>query len=196
MDQSLRALLAELEATGRENDSRQQDWRKKMLNLDPETAQVLALLVRLGRRTRLLEIGTSNGYSTIWLAWAARAGGGRVASIERDPWKRDLADANLRRAGLRETVELVAGGAAEAIANLPGPFDFVFFDADRHNAPAHLARLLPKLTPDALLAADNTLSHAEEIAGYVAAVEALPGFDHVVLPVVKGLSLAHRSAAG
>lgn len=194
MDEGIRSLLAELEASGRENDARQQDWRKKMLNLDPETARMLALLVRLGRRTRLLEIGASNGYSTIWLAWAARAGGGRVVSIERDPWKRELAEANLRRAGLRETVELVPGGAAEAVASLPGPFDFVFFDADRRNAPAHLARLLPKLTPDALLVADNALSHPEEIAGYLAAIEALPACEHVVLPVGKGLSVAYRTA--
>lgn len=196
MDERLRALLAELEATGRENDARQHDWRKKMLNLDPETARVVALLVRLGRRTRLLEIGTSNGYSTIWLAWAAHADGGRVASIERDPRKRELADTNLRRAGLRDAVELVAGGAADAIERLPGPFDFVFFDADRRNAPAHLANLLPKLTVDALLVADNALSHPEEIAGYLAAVEALPGCEHVVLPVGKGLSVAHRSVTG
>jgi predicted O-methyltransferase YrrM len=143
-----------------------------------------------------LEIGTSNGFSTIWLAWAAREVGGRVTSIERDPWKRELADANLQRAGLRDTVDLVAGGAAEAVARLPGPFDFVFFDADRRHAPAHLERLLPKLTADAVLAADNALSHPTEIADYVAAIEALPSFDHLVLPVGKGLSLAYRSAIG
>jgi predicted O-methyltransferase YrrM len=140
----------------------------------------------------LLEIGTSNGYSTIWLAWASRAIGGHISSIDREAYKQVLADANLRRAGLRDVVDLVCGDATQVVANLPGPFDFVFFDADRRSAPAQLALLVPKLTPDALVLADNVLSHPDEIAGYLAAVEALPQFEHLVVPIGKGLSLAYR----
>jgi predicted O-methyltransferase YrrM len=191
VDASLRTLLAELEAWGRENDARQQDRRRKMLNLRPETAQLLGILVRAGRRTRLLEIGTSNGYSTIWLAWATRQVGGRVVSVDANPDKHTLADANLRRAGLRDAVDLHTGDATAVVAALPGPFDFVFFDADRLSAPAQLALLLPKLAPGALVAADNALSHPDEIAGYLAAVAARPEFDHLVVPVGKGLSLAY-----
>jgi predicted O-methyltransferase YrrM len=191
VDLSLRTLLAELEAWGRENDAREQDRRRKVLNLHPETAQLLGILVRAGRRTRLLEIGTSNGYSTIWLAWAARQVGGRVVSIDANPDKHALADANLRRAGLRDAVDLHTGDATAVVAALPGPFDFVFFDADRRSAPAQLALLLAKLVPGALVAADNALSHPDEIAAYLAAVAARPEFDHLVVPVGKGLSLAY-----
>ncbi|HEX6780169.1 MAG TPA: hypothetical protein VF099_18305 [Ktedonobacterales bacterium] len=77
---------------------------------------------------------------------------------------------------------------------MSGPFDGVFFDADRLSAPAQLSLLLPKLTPDALLLADNALSHPEEIAGYLAAVTARSDFDHLVISVGKGLSVAYRSA--
>jgi predicted O-methyltransferase YrrM len=69
-DADIRAFLTELYAAGQHNDSQQQERGKKMLNLEPETAQFLNILVRSSRRTRLLEIGTSNGYSTIWLARA------------------------------------------------------------------------------------------------------------------------------
>ncbi len=103
-----------------------------------------------------------------------------------------MADENLRRAGLRESVDLELGDATGAVGSLPGPFDLVFFDADRVSAPAQLRLLVPKLAPDAMLFADNVLSHPEEIAGYLAALEELPGFDRLVVPIGKGLSVAYR----
>src|SRR5437588_5614123 len=192
MDASLRHLLSELEEAGRRNDEQEQDRSRKMLNLEPETAHLLSVLVRSSRRTRLLEIGTSNGYSTIWLAWATHMVGGHVISIDRGEHKQALADANLRRAGLRDVVDLIHGDATEIVATFAGPFDFVFFDADRLSAPSQLALLLPKLTADAFLLADNALSHPQEIVGYLSAVQALRQFDHLVIPIGKGLSLAYR----
>jgi predicted O-methyltransferase YrrM len=189
----IRTFLTELYAAGQHHDSQQQEHSKKMLNLEPQTAQFLNILVRSSRRTRVLEIGTSNGYSTIWLAWAASLTGGHVTSIDRDAHKQAQADANLRHVGLREFVDLLCGDATEIVANLRGPFDCIFFDADRSSAPAQLSLLIPKLMPDVLLLADNVLSHPEEIAGYLQAVEDLPQFDHIVIPVGKGVSLAYRS---
>lgn len=193
-DAGIRAFLTDLYAAGQHNDSQQQERSNKMLNLEPATAQFLNILVRSSRRTRLLEIGTSNGYSTIWLAWAASLTGGHVMSIDRDAQKQAQADVNLRHVGLRELVDLQCGDATEIVARLPGPFDCVFFDADRYSAPAQLSLLIPKLAPDVLLLADNVLSHPNEIAGYLQAVEALPQFDHIVVPIGKGLSIAYRSA--
>ena len=192
MDDQLRTLLNELYQQGQTNDERQEDRRQKMLNLEPETAQFVSFLARSSKRTRVLEIGTSNGYSTCWLAWSAQQTGGHVISIDREPYKHALAETNLRRAGLRELVELHCGDATEIVAGLPGPFDCVFFDADRYSAPAQLALLLPKLTPDALLLADNAISHPAEIAGYIEAIQALRDFEHMVIPVGKGLSVAYR----
>lgn len=194
MDAGVRALLTELGDWGRANDARTRDRGGKVLNLEPETAELIGILVRVGRRTRLLEIGTSNGYSTIWLAWATRVTGGRLTSIERDPAKTAMADANLRRAGLRDVVDLAPGDATEIVQTLPGPFDFVFFDADRTSAPAQLELLAPKLSPDVLILADNVISHPDEIAGYLSALDALPDFARVVVPVGKGLSVAYRGS--
>jgi len=195
-DADIRAFLIELYETGQQHDAQEQERTKKMLNLESETAQFLNILIRSSRRKCLLEIGTSNGYSTIWLAWAASVTGGRVTSIDRDAQKQAQADANLRRVGLREMVDLKCGDATEIVAGLPGPFDCVFFDADRHSAPAQLSLLIPKLALDALLLADNVLSHPDEIAAYLRTLEALPQFDRVIVPVGKGLSVAYRSAAG
>lgn len=193
MELHLRTLLDELYQQGQTNDAWQEDRRQKMLNLEPETAQLISFLVRSSKRTHILEIGTSNGYSTCWLAWSAQQTGGLVISIDREQQKHVLANTNLRKAGLRELVELRCGDATEIVASLSGPFDCVFFDADRYSAPAQLALLLPELAPEVLLLADNALSHPSEIAGYLEAVRALPGFEQMVLPVGKGLSVAYRS---
>lgn len=192
MEENLRSVLAELEAFGRDNDDRHTDRDRKMLNLEPDTARLIGILVRNGRRKELLEIGTSNGYSTIRLAWAARSTGGRLISVERNPDKIAMAAANLERVGLRESVELREGDALQVVRELPGPFDCVFLDADRLTYPALLTALLPKLTSDALVLADNVYSHPDEIAGYLAAISSLPEFEHVVVGVGKGLSIANR----
>ena len=192
-DTEIRAFLNELYEKGQQNDTREQERQKKMLNLEPETAQFLHILLRSSHRTRLLEIGTSNGYSTIWLAWAMSHTGGQLISLDRDASKQAQADQNLRRAGLRDLVELKCGDATEKVAGLSGPFDCIFFDADRYSAPAQLSLLMPKLTPDVLLLADNVLSHPTEIAGYLNALEALPQFDRLILPIGKGLSVGYRA---
>jgi len=192
MKVELRNLLRELEVWGQENDAREEDRSHKMLNLEPDTAHLISILIRSSQRKHLLEIGTSNGYSTIWLAAAVKATSGRVISIDRDADKQAMADANLRRAGLRDLVELIAGDATEIVKTLVGPFDLVFFDADRLSAPAQLQLLLPKLTAGALVLADNVTSHPDQIADYLAAIQALPDFDHMVVPVGKGLSIAYK----
>jgi predicted O-methyltransferase YrrM len=194
METHLRELLTELEMFGNENDAAHADRSKKMLNLEPDTAQLMSILVRSSKCQRMLEIGTSNGYSTIWLAWAAAATGGQVISIERDAEKQAMADANLKRAGLRDKVDLHLGDATEIVAALDGTFDFVFFDADRLSAPEQLKLLLPKLQSGALVLADNVLSHPDQIAPYLAAITALPEFDHMVIAVGKGLSIAYKQS--
>jgi len=194
MKRPVKELLTELERRGAESDAREADRARKMLNLEPETAQLLSILVCSSGARRVLEIGTSNGYSTIWLAAAMAETGGQVISIERSAEKQVMARENLARAGLAEHVALILGEATAVVRELAGPFDFVFFDADRLSAPEQLKLLTPKLAPQVLIAADNALSHPQEIAGYLKAVSALEGFEHVVVPVGKGLSLAHRSA--
>ena len=194
MNAQIRELLTELERKGRENDARETDRSRKMLNLQPETARLMSILAGCSKATRVLEIGTSNGYSTIWLAAAVMPAGGRVTSIDRDPDKHARARENLRRAGLLDRVQLLLGDATEVVGQLKGPFDLVFFDADRTSAPDQLRILLPKLAPDVLLLADNALSHPEQIAAYLAAVDRLD-CQRTVVAVGKGLSIAYRTGA-
>jgi predicted O-methyltransferase YrrM len=192
MDEILiRKVLKDLERYGADLDAQETEHSRKMLNLEPETAHLIHILIRSSGRRNLLEIGTSNGYSTIWLAWATEATDGHVTSLDRSPDKHKMADANLRRAGLRDRVDLRTGDATEIVRELAGPFDLVFFDADRLSAPDQLALLLPKLVPGALVLADNVTSHPREIEGYLAALRSQPKLDTMIIPVGKGLSLAY-----
>ena len=189
---ALVSLLDEIEEFGRAQDDGQREHSKKMLNLEPATARLLHFILRSARRRKILEVGTSNGYSTIWIAAALAPAGGEVISIDRSADKHALARVNLEKAGLAHCVSLITGEAANTIPNLAGPFDAVFFDADRINAGAELQLLLPKLSQDVIVAADNVSSHPREIAGYLEAIRALPDFWEFTVPVGKGLSIAYR----
>jgi predicted O-methyltransferase YrrM len=192
MEQKLRELLQEIERHGRENDALVSERPRMMLNLDPASAQLISILVRASGVTRALEVGTSNAYSTIWLAWSLAPVGGKIISIDRNPNKHALARENLRRAGLLDVVELRAGDAVEIVGQVSGPFDLVFLDADRKMFPEVMKILLPKLAPKALVIADNVLSHPEDIAEYLKLMSSLADFQHTIVPVGKGLSIAYR----
>ena len=191
MDQHLRDLLREIETRGLENDAHATERPRMMLNLEPASAQLLSILVRASGVKRALEIGTSNAYSTIWLAWSL-APAGRLISIDRNPDKHVLARENLRRADLLDRVELRTGDAAEIVRELSGPFDLVFLDADRRSFPQQINILLPKLAQKVLVVADNVLSHPEEIAEYLKWISSREDFQHTTVPVGKGLSIAFR----
>ena len=187
-------LLRELETEGQRNDAQQTDRKKKFLNLERPTAELIYVLLQASRRKQILEIGTSTAFSTIWIAAALKdCSDAKFISVEISPEKLALARKNLARAGFSNRVELLEGNATDVVAGLKGPFDCVFFDADRVSAPAQLRLLLPKLSADVLLLADNALSHPDEISAYKAMVEQLPGFICTLTPVGKGLHIAWRS---
>src|SRR5947209_3508547 len=155
MDDVLLELLEKLAEFGEDNDARETTRPKRMLNITRDTGRLLWILVRATGATRILEVGTSNAFSTIWLADAARSNGGRVTTLELNPEKIALARANLATAGLEGVVDIIEGRAADSLAALPGLFDIVFLDADRPSYLAYLELLVPKLRSGGMLIADN-----------------------------------------
>jgi predicted O-methyltransferase YrrM len=187
-------VLQKVEAFGQSNDAHETDRARRMLNLERNTAELIQILVFSSSRKRVLEIGTSNGYSAMWLGSVLRTipGAQRLVTIERDADKVQQARLNIASAGLSETVTVHEGSATKIIETLPGPFDCVFFDADRISAPEQLRLLLPKLERDVLLLADNIISHPDEVAGYLAEFNHLPEFVTTIATVGKGLHIAYR----
>ena len=187
-------MLDEIERFGLSHDPAQTDRKQKMLNLERSTAELIHILLLSSGRKRVLEIGTSNGFSAIVIGATLQLIDGAVplTTIEQDPLKVAGARTNIAHANLSFIVQVIQGSATEVVNELAGPFDCVFFDADRLSAPEQLQILLPKLESDVLLLTDNVLSHPQEVEAYIAAVEQLPGFVSIIVPVGKGLHIAHR----
>jgi predicted O-methyltransferase YrrM len=195
MDATRRHFLDELYAHGRAHDEAREDRLERLRNVEPETAELLGVLVRAMGAERVLEIGTSNGYSTIWLGDAAEAVGGSVVSLEIEPKRTAQALDNLTRAGVHELVELRTQDAAEALAAFAdGAFDLVFLDAERREYATYWPDLVRVLRPRGLLVVDNTLSHARELVEFSELVYSEEGVTSTLVTVGAGVLLVVKSA--
>jgi predicted O-methyltransferase YrrM len=187
----LMELLAEIEDFGRKNDATITERPRRMLNITRDTGEFLVVLVKAMRAKRVLEIGTSNGYSTLWLANAARSIGGMVTTVELAELKVGMAHANFARSGLAPFITQVhddAGAVLKKAAD--ASFDLVFLDSERPEYPDWWPDLERVLRPGGLLVVDNATSHAEQMAPFVAIVTADAAFTTSLVPVGNGEFLA------
>jgi predicted O-methyltransferase YrrM len=196
LDRALLELLDRLARFGEDNDARETARPRRMLNITRDTGRLLWILVAAAGATRILEVGTSNAFSTIWLADAARATAGRVTTLELNPDKIALARDNLAEAELTGFVEIIEGKAADTLTRLPGPFDLVFLDADRPSYLTYLELVVPKLRAGGLLVADNVTSHASELQDYLARVKSHPRLFSVTVPIGNGEEIAVKLTDG
>lgn len=191
----LKDLLCELEQFGRDNDATITARPRRMLNITRDTGEFLLVLIQAMGAKRVLEIGTSNGYSTLWLAHAARATGGLVTTVEMSDYKRELAADNFTRSGLAPFIEQVAGDAGTLLGHSADQsFDFVFLDSERSEYVGwwpHLKRVLRK---GGLLVVDNATSHAAEMEAFSALVAADASFSTCLVPIGNGELMATRTA--
>ena len=189
MTAQLEALLRELEDFGRARDAAAMSRSDKMLNCGPETGRLLWMLARFGGCRRVLEVGTSNGYSTLWLADAAE----RVVTIEQDPGKRAMALDNFRRGGVATGIAMVGGDAGQLLAGgLGAPFDLIFLDADRSRYVDWWPALRPALAMGGMLVVDNVDSHPDECAPFLDLVRGDASLLAQSLAVGNGVLLAYR----
>ena len=196
MNQPLQDLLTELEEFGQNNDQTIADRPRRMLNITRDTGEFLSVLVQATSARRILEIGTSNGYSTLWLALAAQAVNGHVTTIELSEFKISLAAENFKRSGLSGTITQVQGNAAEIIqTENDGSFDLIFLDSERYEYPGWWPDIKRVLRPGGLLVVDNALSHAAEMAPFMDLVAVDPEFSTCTVLVGNGEFLATRRIA-
>lgn len=166
------------------------DLDKRLLAVGPETGRLINILAKSISAPVILEVGTSYGYSGIWLAEAARAAGGRLITMEISAEKSAHAREMSERAGLAAYVEFRVGNAVEMIAAMEERVDFVLLDLWKDLYIPCLEAFVPKLNEGAIVVADNIRPERELLAAYVRAVRAVPGMASVTLPVGSGLEVS------
>jgi predicted O-methyltransferase YrrM len=204
MDQAVRDVLAEYEARAAAESQVMASLTMAeivpridefLISVGPDTGQLLHILARSVHAQQLVEIGASYGYSTIWLADAARATGGKVHSFELSQKKVDFAREKLRSVGLHEYVEFHVGDALKNLPSLAGTVDLVLIDCWKSIYIPAFKLIAPKLSNGAVVVADNMLQPVEtrhEAEKYQAYVRDCLDVDSLLLDVGSGIELSRK----
>ncbi|MEJ2766255.1 class I SAM-dependent methyltransferase [Photobacterium sp. MCCC 1A19761] len=197
MDPKTLGLLDKLLAFGQANDRRVSHKSEKMLNITKDTGEFLAAMIRATRARHVLEIGTSNGYSTIWLADAVGSDG-QVTTLDITAEKTRLGTENLAQAGYLDRVTLLTAHAEDFLSDVRTPqFDLIFLDADRSQYIDWWPLLKKSLVPSGTIIVDNAISHAEELTAFTALIQSEPSVTQALVPVGKGerIIVVHEDTA-
>lgn len=183
MDKVTADVLAELEKT-----------QKDFWNVPRKTGVLMNSFIKMMNVQNALEIGTSNGYSGIWLAKALKQTGGKLTTIEFYEKRQSIAKENFKICGVDDVVRPIQGSACEVLASFDEneKFDFVFIDACKREYVKYFEMIKPHLTQKALIVADNIISHAEKVQDFIEAVDADDEFQYEILEVPGGILVAYR----
>ncbi len=178
----VRKLLAEIKARD-----------KGMLAVSEEDGRFLRVMVATSGAKRALEIGGASGYSAIWMGLGLRDTGGRLVTIEYDPVRAKELTENIRRAGLADIVQVVAGDAFQQIPKIAGTFDFVFLDAWKKDYKRFLDLVSPRLDKRGLFLAHNVVNKRSEMGDFLDAINTQTAFwTTIVSPSGEGMSVSYR----
>ena len=183
MDKVTADVLAELEKT-----------QKDFWNVPRKTGVLMNSFIKMMNIQNALEIGTSNGYSGIWLAKALKQTGGNLTTIEFYEKRQSIAKENFKICGVDDVVRPIQGSACEVLASFDEneKFDFVFIDGCKREYVKYFEMIKPHLTPKALIVADNIISHATKVQDFIEAVDADDEFQYEILEVPGGILVAYR----
>lgn len=188
LDDRVLSVLARMEAEDASDRDRGLPVSERSLAVGPDSGRLLFALVAPNAGCEVLEIGGSHGYSTMWLAAAARILGGRVVTLEQEPGKIEVWRRNIAAAGLEEWAELVEGDAKETLPALEDGFDVVFLDAWKDDYELLFGLARTKLDPGGIVVADNVTT-SSTVEAYAAARQADPTLVSVTVSIGHGLEV-------
>ncbi|ENU23705.1 hypothetical protein F993_01859 [Acinetobacter proteolyticus] len=174
----------------KQHDARQSDRLRRYRNIEAESAKLLAMLVRTQRSKRILEIGTSTGYSTLWLAEAGKTVGGGVQTLEINAFRSAQAKKYAEEFGLEPFIDFWVGDAADYLAQATAPYDLILLDAERGSYVSYwqdLKRLLQ--SSGSTLIVDNVISHAAEVKEFLELIKDDEDYMSTILPIGAGLCM-------
>jgi predicted O-methyltransferase YrrM len=182
-DNTTQEILKELEKT-----------QKQFWNISRTTAEFLYNLIVESKSQSVVEIGTSNGYSGIWLGKALKKTGGKLTTIEFYDKRLDIAKENFRQCGVSDIINTRQGDASTIIEYMPEDYrvDFAFVDACKKQYIDFFRLIAPRMEIGGYLACDNVISHAAKVQDFLEAINSDPDWENVVLPLPAGLSLAKK----
>lgn len=192
LPETVRAVMAELKARDIEDRSDGTPQQARLRAISPEVGQFLLTLALSIGATTIVEVGTSGGYSTLWLAVAASRTGGRVITFETDAAKATLARDTFGRAGVDSVVELREGDGGAGLVELDGLADLIFLDAEKRDYVRLLDLAVGLLRPGGLFVADNLISHESELVEFRARALSDPRLTGLVVPIGAGELVAVR----
>jgi predicted O-methyltransferase YrrM len=168
--------------------------RNVYLNVPRKDGEFLHLLVQLTSAKNVLEVGTSNGYSAIWMALGLEETGGKLTTIEIDPERVKEAKENLGQVGLADRVTFLEGDAHQVCRTLEGPFDLIFLDADKGNEMDYFNTLFPKLQPGGVLLVHNAIRAKEAMREYLDTVSQHPQLNTVIVSLTMddGFAVSYK----
>ncbi|MBI1448410.1 O-methyltransferase [Acinetobacter sp. AC1-2] len=182
--------VADLYDTFKRHDAQQADRLLRYRNIEAESAKLLSQFIRMQQAKAILEIGTSTGYSTLWLAEAAQATGGQVTTVEIDAKRSAEAKRHVAELELSEIVQFWVGDAADYLKETQETFDFILLDAERNAYENYWPDLKRLIKPKGgVLIIDNVISHAAEVKSFLELIKHDQNFMSSILPVGAGLCM-------
>jgi caffeoyl-CoA O-methyltransferase len=181
-------------------DKMRNRWRD--FNVPEEDGKILYEIIVQNKYKRALELGTSTGHSAIWIAWALSKTGGKLITIEINEGRYTRALANFKEAGLNEYIDARLADAHQLVNELPGPFDFIFIDADKDWYTNYAKALIPKLEPGGCLTAHNVEEPGPVHRGgywagteeYYKYIKGLPEFETGIHPQSRaGIAISYKT---
>ncbi|MFA7657929.1 MAG: O-methyltransferase [Candidatus Gastranaerophilaceae bacterium] len=162
-------------------------------NISRASANFLNMLIKISGAKKVVEVGTSNGYSGIWLAMALKETGGHLTTIEYWEKRIILARENFKKCGVEDIITIKQGSACEVLEELDGEFDFVFIDANKSEYIKYFDIISPKLKKGGIIAADNITSHPEKVAPFVEKIKSDPNYQVEILDLPAGMLVGLKS---
>lgn len=171
-----------------------EETQKQFWNIPRVTGGLINMFIKMMNIKNALEIGTSNGYSGLWIAKALKETGGKLTTIEYYEKRQSIAIENFKKCGVMELVRPLQGDAIETILSFPPEekFDFVFIDANKRQYVEYFRLIKPHLTPKALIVADNITSHTEKVQTFIDAIDCDEEFQYEIVETPGGILVAYR----
>lgn len=168
--------------------------QKDFWNIPRKTAVLINTFIKMMGVKSALEIGTSNGYSGIWIAKALMQTGGKLTTIEFYEKRQSVAIENFKKCGVNDIIRPLQGSACDILESFDEneKFDFVFIDANKREYVKYFELVKPHLTDKALIIADNITSHAEKVQTFIDAIDADDEFQYEIVEVPGGILIAYR----